>query len=408
MPYRDVPLLTFEANRPRVVNQTNEASFGLDFLEELLKIDSQTKNIAGVNQVQELLALKLSEMGFHCRSMANSEAETGNLLYAIKKGISSEQVSFIGHADTVCSPSMDFQFKINYAAQTLSGPGIGDDKGSLVMALESLKTFFETHPNHFYTYVFVSSPSEESGSIGFHSIFKEIGANSKIVLGLEPALFNGSLISSRNGNRWYNIKIKGRASHAGRFGEPFINAAHHAAEFIAGIHSLNDIENKIKVNVGSISGGMDRYNVICDTVEIKLDARFPCIESRDRIDQAIRGLIDSSSVKCFYTDEKCESTIEVVDDCPPLPLTNELPEFLKQYAAVVSQIEKEECSLEHSGGAADINYFARPGLIYLDGVGPKTKGMHTKNEVMDLRSFYSRQYALTKMLSYIEGENNER
>ncbi len=401
-------MLALETNSSRALSQTIDASFGLDFLEELVQIDSQTKNSAGVNRVQDMLAHKLSGMGFICRFISNSESETGDLLYAIKKGISSEQVSFIGHADTVCSPSSDFHFKINYAAQTLSGPGIGDDKGSLVMALESLKSFFETYPNHFYTYVFVSSPCEETGSIGFHQLFKEIGMASKIVMGLEPALFNGSLISSRNGNRWYNIKIKGRASHAGRFGEPFVNAAHHAAEFIAGVHALNDIENKIKVNVGSLSGGMDRYNVICDTVEIKLDARFPCLESRDRIDQAIRSLIDSSSVKCFYTEEKCEATIEIVDDCPPLPLTNELPEFLKKYAETVAMIEKEECAIEHSGGAADINYFARPGLIYLDGVGPRTKGMHTKNETMDLRSFYSRQYALTEMLKYIEGEKDER
>lgn len=400
-------MLAVETQSSRILVPTTDASFGLDFLEELVQIDSHTKNIAGVNKVQGLLAHKLTEMGFICHFIPNSESETGDLLYAVKKGRSSEQVSFIGHADTVCPPGDDFRFRINYAAQTLSGPGIGDDKGSLVMALESLKSFFETNQNHFYTYAFISSPCEETGSIGFHSLFKKIGEHSKIVMGLEPALFNGSLISSRNGNRWYNIKIKGKASHAGRFGEPFINAAHHAAEFISKIHSLNDIENKIKINVGSLSGGMDRYNVICDIVEIKLDARFPCLESRDRIDQAIRSLIDSSSVECFYTGEKCETTIEIVDDCPPLPLTNELPNFLKIYADVVTQIEKEECTIEHSGGAADINYFARPGLIYLDGVGPKTKGMHTKNEVMDLRSFYSRQYALTTMLNHIEGESHE-
>ncbi|MBY0416181.1 MAG: hypothetical protein K2Q18_18555, partial [Bdellovibrionales bacterium] len=60
-----------------------------------------------------------------------------------------------------------------------------------------------------------------------------------------------------------------------------------------------------------------------------------------------------------------------------------------------------ECHCEHSGGAADINYFARPGLIYLDGIGPKTKGMHTSHESMDLKSFYSRQYALTKVLNHL-------
>ncbi len=380
----------------------DQALSGLDFLEELVGIDSQTKNIEGVNLVQRKIAEKLSAIGFKCQLVANPDSSTGHLLYALKPGKTSEQISFIGHADTVCSPVSDFYFKIHYASQTLTGPGVGDDKGSIVMALESLKTFFEAHPIHRYTYAFVCSPSEETGSIGFHDFFKEVGEKSKIVFGLEPALFNGSLISSRNGNRWYNIHIKGKASHAGRFGEPFINAAHHACEFISKIHPLNDIDNKIKVNVGTMRGGMDRYNVICDTMEIKLDARFPCVSSREEIDQAIRGLIENSSVECFYTKDKCQTEIEIVDDCPPLPLEKEHHPVLLKYAEVIEEIEREKCELEHSGGAADINYFTRPGLIYLDGIGPKTRGMHTKNEEMCLKSFYSRQYALTKMLSLLE------
>lgn len=375
---------------------------GLDFLEELVGIDSQTKNVAGVNQVQKLLAQKLMAMGFQCHFISNLEAETGDLLYAVKSGISSNQISFIGHADTVCTPTDDFHFKINYAAQTLTGSGIGDDKGSLVMALESLSNFLAANPVHYYTLAFVSSPCEETGSIGFHQFFKEVGEKSKIVFGLEPALYNGSLISSRNGNRWYDIKIKGRASHAGRFGEPFINAAHHAAEFISKLHPLNDIDNKIKVNVGTMRGGMDRYNVICENMEIKLDARFPDLKARDYIDQAIKSLIDHSSVECFYTQEKCTTTISIADDCPPLPLLADHHPLLLKYIEVIEEIEGEKCELEHSGGAADINYFARPGLIYLDGCGPKTRGMHTKNEEMCLKSFYSRQYALTRVLNLLE------
>lgn len=375
---------------------------GLDFLEQLVDIDSQTKNINGVNRVQKLLGRALSEMGFSCSFIPNLEMETGDLLYAVKKGQTDDQISFIGHADTVCSPTSELHFKINYAAQTISGPGIGDDKGSLVMALQSLREFFSKNCTHHFTYVFISSPCEETGSIGFHSLFKEVGKKSKIVFGLEPALYNGSLITSRNGNRWYKINIQGKSGHAGRFGEPFVNAGHHAAEFIYKISALNDIENKVKVNVGSMKGGMDRYNVICESVEIKLDTRFPTLEKRDYIDQTIKSLIDNSSVHCFYTKEECKTTIEIVDDCPPLPLNENNHPLLQYYVQTIARFEDDqECLLEHSGGAADINYFSRPGLIYIDGLGPKTRGMHTSSEVMDLKSFYSRQYALTEVLNYL-------
>lgn len=374
---------------------------GLDFLEQLVEVDSQTQNIEGVNHVQKLLAERLSDLGFNCTFIPNLEMQTGDLVYAVKKGLSDEQISFIGHADTVCSPNRELQFKVNYETQTVSGPGIGDDKGSLVMALQSLEAFLAKNPKHHFTYVFISSPCEETGSIGFHSLFKEVGEKSSAVLGLEPALYNGSLITSRNGNRWYKINITGKSSHAGRFGEPFINAAHHAAEFIYKLNPLNDIKNKVKVNVGSMTGGMDRYNVICESVEIKLDARFPTLEKRDDIDQAIKSLIDNSSVNCFYTGDSCKTTIEIVDDCPPLPLQDRPHPLLNYYLKTIYELEDEQCLAEHSGGAADINYFSRPGLIYIDGLGPKTKGMHTSKEVMDLKSFYSRQYALTEVLDFL-------
>lgn len=391
------PLKPFPFARLR----TRKTLKGMEFLEQLVKIDSQTKNREGVNQVQELVAERLIKMGFICNMIPNREEETGHLLYAVKVGSSSEQISFIGHADTVHSPTEASTFRINYADQTATGAGIGDDKGSLVMALEALETFFSHNPSHHFTFVFISSPCEETGSIGFHSLFKKVGMESLLVLGLEPALYNGSLISSRNGNRWYDIRIEGKAAHSGRFGEPAINAAHHASDFISNIHLYNDIPSKVKVNVGSLSGGRDRYNVVCDSVDIKLDTRFPDTEKRDQLDGMIKTLLNESSVECFYTKVKCQTSIKVVDDCPPLPLNKTHHPLLSLYVDTIHTFEDGPCSLEHSGGAADINYFARPGLLYIDGLGPKTKGMHTDCEVIDLKSFYSRQYAMTEVLCFL-------
>ena len=379
-----------------------ENTNGLDFLEHLVGIDSQTANVEGVNRVQKLLADKLARLGFRCSFHNNLESPTGHLLYAIKKGLSDEQITFIGHADTVCSPKEGNTFEIDFLAQTIRGPGIGDDKGSLVMAIESLKTFLDQNPIHHHTLVFISSPCEETGSIGFQNFFKDIGLKSKVVIGLEPALFNGSMISSRNGNRWYKISIKGKSSHAGRFGEPFINAAHFAAEFIHKLSLLNDIDNKVKINVASLVGGSEKYNVTCESVEIKLDVRFPTLEKRNEIDQAIKRLIDDSSIKCHYSGDKCQVTLEIMDDCPPLPLGEELHLFVSFYLKTIGQLEEgKTAKAEHSGGAADINYFARPGLIYIDGTGPITKSIHTVNEAMNLKSFFSRQHAMTEALNYL-------
>lgn len=382
----------------------------LKFLELLVGIDSQTKNTEGVNLVQHYVQKRLSRMGFETTLIPDINGESGELLVAEKKGQSEATITFIGHADTVFSPSPDFHFEIDQEENEVRGPGIGDDKGGLAMALSALENFLEKNSDHFFTIIFVSSPNEEMGSIGFHEIFKNIGEKSQIVFGLEPALTNGALISSRNGNRWYDIEILGRAAHAGRFGEPFVNAAHHAAEFISHAHTLNDIEGKIKVNVGSISSGVDRYNVVCDKVAIKLDARFPTYESRDFLHYSLEKNLKKSNVECFYTEEQCRVSYKIVDDCPPLPLLATHPSLIHFYVGVVESIENNPCHHEHSGGAADINYFYREGLIYLDGIGPVTRGMHTKKEVMKLDSFFTRRRALENVLTHLENtkENSWR
>ncbi|MDO9181806.1 MAG: M20/M25/M40 family metallo-hydrolase, partial [Bacteriovorax sp.] len=287
------------------------------------------------------------------------------------------------------------------------GAGVGDDKGGVVMALSALETFLAIHQEHYYTVLFVSSPSEEMGSIGFHEIFKNIGLRSKIVFGLEPALWNGSLISSRNGNSWYDIEILGRSAHAGRFDEPFVNAAHHAAEFIYNIHKLNNISNKIKVNVGSIKSHLDRYNVTCERVKIKLDTRFPSLETRDFLHRNLLSMLTNSNIECFYTKEKCLTNYEIVDNCPPLSLQEKEHLVTSLYLKEIETIENETCKHEHSGGAADINYFFHSELIYLDGIGPVTSGMHTRNEVMKLDSFFSRRQALINMLIILDKNMGE-
>ncbi len=396
----------FEMNLTQPTSSNSKIE-GLVFLEELLLIDSQTSNHAGVNEVQFKLSQKLEALGFEIKFIENQESSSGQLLYAEKVGRSNERITFIGHADTVCSPIMGQSFNVDFNKKQISGAGVGDDKGSLVMALLALEKFILFNPDHYHTLTFISSPCEEMGSIGFHSLFRRTSLESSMVLGLEPALFNGSLINSRNGNRWYNIHIKGKASHAGRFGEPFINAAHCAGEFISKIHLLNDIDKKTKINVGAIKSSKDLYNVICDHVEIKLDVRFSTPEVRDRLDQAIKSLLVDSSVECFYTEQKCFFSLEIVDDCPPMAENDSAHFLIETYRNILTQYEDEPNTAEHSGGAADINYFARPGLITIDGLGPKTRGMHTKNEVMDLESFYTRQYALCDLLNYLEKKKNQ-
>ena len=376
----------------------------LDFLKLLVEIDSNTQNIAGVNQVQKIVGSSLSSLGFDVKFLRNNQDKTGELLFAQRKGHSLKAITLVCHADTVIGPSEDFCFKLDLNSGRAFGPGIGDNKGAVAMALGSLKDFIEKNDNHFYTINFVCSPSEETGSIGFHHIFKEIGETSEIILGLEPALTNGNIIDQRSGNRWYKINIKGVSGHAGRWNEKTINAAHLASELITTLVPLSNFDLKRRINVAKVHGGTDRYNVVCGEVELRLDTRFKDFQSRDFIHHCILEKLHS-----FQTlDDQISVEFDITDDCPPLSLNKHSRELSDLILKQIKIFEGKSFIAEYSGGAADINYFQNEKSISIDGLGPIAGKMHTKLEYIELESFYTRRHVLTSILNNLcknqEGE----
>lgn len=373
------------------------ATEDLNFLNQLVAIDSRSKKIEGVQAVQEAVSARLRSMGFSIEKHPHPRHESADLLVARLKGDLPFQVAFIGHADTVLGPSRVHQFRHSEDGKTIYGPGVADNKGGVLVALRGLEHFLSlssTKPD----LVFVCSPSEETGSLGFHEIFAKIGAQSQVVLGFEPALNNGSLIRGRHGNRWYKIRIKGKPFHAGRFGEPAINAAHETALKIAQFIGLNRPAQKVKVNVGSIKAGDGHYNIICGESEVLLDTRFPCFQTRDQLHYEISKILDQQTTHCEVSGKPAHTYWSLEDDCPPMaPCFDELG-LASLYLESVEKIEGRAIEAGFTGGAADINYFSTGENFCLDGLGPIAAGMHTIEERIEVSSLFSRARSLALFL----------
>lgn len=166
-------------------------------LKELVEINSGSSNVDGVSKVQHWIEAELKALGF------NLEIRPDHLLIATRTGPESQSriVTFLVHADTVFEKNSDFQHFIEKEdGKTAIGPGVIDEKGGIVVAIEGLRRFLKSqNPN--FSLRFVSSPSEELGSPGLTDTFRVLAKDSWLVLGFEPALEDGSLIQSRRGDR---------------------------------------------------------------------------------------------------------------------------------------------------------------------------------------------------------------
>lgn len=370
---------------------------GLKLLKELVEINSETSNIKGVNTVQDKLKVEFTSLGYNVSLIQNPDqtVKSGALLLATKEGRSSRWITFVCHADTVFrTDEFNHQLVFNDDKTRAIAPGIVDNKGGIVILLNALREIKED--TEFGVRV-ICSPNEETGSPGFHELFNKLGKESEIVLGLEPALPNGDIITSRKGNRWYDISIEGKRAHSGREHHKGINACVELALKISKIQKLTDYGKDITVNVGKISGG-EKHNVVSDHAMGQLDVRFPCFDSRSDLHQEIEEILSESEVLSAHDKEETDISYAVVDDCPPFKQGPKSKKTFEFYKKCIEKIEKRSISSVSVGGAADSNHLNRRSSIVLDGLGAVGGGMHTYEEFIELSSLKTRAQALRNLI----------
>lgn len=380
------------------------------FLKSLVDSPSPTSKQSDVRRTHKILADALNAMGFTTSWVRDPSGKTDDLLVAEKpamktNGGAASFVTCVSHIDTVLAPAEAGNYRREENANGLRarGAGIIDNKGGLAVLVESLRLYFGTTPKPEIGFRVVSSPDEENGSSAWHEAFREIGTRSVAVLGFEPALDDGAIISSRRGNRWYNIEIKGIEAHAGRCKGEEINAAHEAARMTVRMLELRDrlrmqFKNApglgISLNVGHIEGGRDRHNVVCGLVRLKLDTRFSSFEEREALHSEIVKVFETPFEK-NDRGQTAEIRFDIVDDCPPFAEHAATEILVKELCSKIEGIENRTISSSKAGGAGDVNHMSRPDLLILDGLGPVGGRMHTTEEFIELSTLQSRAQALS-------------
>ncbi|MCT4643242.1 MAG: M20/M25/M40 family metallo-hydrolase [Bacteriovoracaceae bacterium] len=374
--------------------QTNELS--LDFLEKVVNIDSRSNNKDGVSLVQKNYLSYLRQLGLSTQFVKNDVCDSADLLLGSIRGNSHFKLNLICHADTVIGPSSN-EFRYSDCAKFLYGAGIADNKSGALIAMLGLEYYLNKVSKNKLNINFISSPNEELGSIGFHNVFKKLGQEAVLSLGFEPSMPDGSLIHSRNGNRWYKLHIKGQAYHSGRAKKGHMNAAHDLCSIISCIQTQMSLRQDVTCNVGQIIGGHS-FNTICNDIIAKIDTRFNSFDGRLFIDKLFSEKYDEVLQECTTNNIKNDVSISIEDDCPPMPKTDLSNSYLYLYTQTLREISNISYSSVHCGGAADINHFCHDKGAFLDGLGAIGANMHRKDEYIEVDSIKTKSIALGEYL----------
>jgi glutamate carboxypeptidase len=106
-------------------------------LERLVNRNSGSLNLDGVRAVGRMMREELEPLGFEVRWVDMSATGRAGHIVATHRG-PGRNVLLIGHLDTVFEPDSPFQ-RFTRTGNRATGPGVGDDKGGLVVIVAALR-----------------------------------------------------------------------------------------------------------------------------------------------------------------------------------------------------------------------------------------------------------------------------
>ncbi|YCH20247.1 glutamate carboxypeptidase [Pseudomonas sp. D1-3] len=358
-------------------------------LKSAVEIESGSRDIQGLMEMQAWLASKLRKLGATVTTY-KSTASDAELIVSTFPGEGHKRIMLLIHYDTVYErgtlTSMPFRVEGNKAY----GPGVADAKGGLLLILyvvEALKSLKIEHGP--ITLVF--NPDEELGSPGTKNIFKKIASDNDFVFIYEPPDENFVTVGTRGVGKLL-LESKGRTAHAGANPEDGINAISLLVERLAELQSLGDSDKDTSVNWTVINGG-DAFNRIPGQASATADVRVYQLDEFDRV------LVDAKSIAEIKNSDQSSSTLSLEKVVPPLPRNSDT-ECLYGVAKRVAEDLDTHLSSKVMRYGTDAGFLYEPeqAPAIIDGMGPIGGGLHSNEEWLDLSSFAPRLYLSVKMI----------
>jgi glutamate carboxypeptidase len=272
------------------------------------------------------------------------------------------------------------------------GPGVFDMKAGLVQVLYAIRALKETGRRPAARVVVLINSDEEVGSNSSRALIEEQARRSRAVFVLEPAIGpDGRLKTFRKGVGVFQIRVHGRAAHAGLDPGSGVSAIEELARQIQALHRMTDPARGITVNVGTVQGGT-RSNVIAAEAQAEIDLRVSTLSDAREMESKILNLRP-------YLDG-AEILVTGGVDRPPLERSAGV-QALYQKARGLAEELGFELGEGSAGGGSDGNFTAALGIPTLDGLGAVGDGAHASHEHTLVSEMPRRAALLARLLETV-------
>ena len=352
----------------------------LALIESLVNIDSGSYDRDGVNRVATLLADALEQTGFsidrrpmqHCADQVIATRRLGG------RG----RLLILGHADTVWPAGTASEWPFSLRDGYATGPGVGDMKSGLVMAIFALRELLESGFDQLESITFFIVPDEELGSIHSRPRIEEVARAADWTLVLEPGRPGGGVVTARGAVGAFFMHAHGQSAHCATSYRHGASAVRELARKVPLLDALSDPDNGTIVNVGVFHGGAARQ-VVPPTAKIDIDLRARTVEQADKLVSKIKAIaadIQDPRVKVELTGEVTRPPYTIADNRALFALAQ----------TIAGELGITLFEVEPTGGGSDGNFGAASGVPTLDALGPITTGTCSREETIDVASLADR------------------
>ena len=390
-------------SRSAAVRESSEAQRRLGYFEEqrsqlvaiireLVEIESPSDSKAAVDRLAEVVGQKFAALGGNVR--LHQARDFGNHLQVGFDGKSGEKpVLLLGHYDTVYPLGTLATMPCLETGDKLTGPGVLDMKSGIALMLATIAALKQWNGGILPRPVSVLLVSdEEVGSESSREITEALAKKAAAVLVLEPSYgLNGAVKTARKGVGEYEVKVTGKASHAGLDFEKGVNAIVELARQIDKVSSFTDLKKGLTVNVGIVRGG-SRTNVVPAEASAYVDVRISRAKDASGIDRKMRAL------RPF--NRKCSLRITGGINRPPMERTSGVAALYEKAVAIAGEMDWQlrEAAV---GGGSDGNFTAGLGIPTLDGLGGVGDGAHAAHEYILISELPRRAALLTGIIEAV-------
>lgn len=370
-------------------------------LEKLVNQNSGSLNLDGVTKVGTMVRAELEPLGFQVEWIDMKETGRAGHLIATHKGNGrGKRILLIGHLDTVFEPESPFQ-KFVREGERASGPGIGDDKGGIVVIVAAMRAMQAAGTLKNADIKIVLTGDEERTGAPLAIARRDLIAAGKWAdvaleyenLAREDGKDTGT-VARRSSTNW-TLTATGRTGHSsGVFGAGLgYGAAYELARILDEFRRTLP-EPNLTFNVGVMAAGTPatlaannyqvsaggKTNIVPEQAVARGDLRALTPEQEAKTRAAMQAIVAKSL-------PGTSAKLDFQEGYPPMAPTEGNRALLAQLNAVNRELKLPEMAEMDPArrGAAD-SAFVAADVDTLAGLGAGGGGAHAEGEWVDLTS----------------------